>query len=149
MNYTEQYIKVLKTVNESSGKFHIGRNNKNYSDSDKQLLIELIDDGYANGKYEHINKKIQILEVSPTVKGRKYLEELEQKLTTETEDLKLQTKETKKHINNPKISKSEEYKSRTQWYGKPIGKIILAVTGIIIAAFIIWAIKHFFPALNL
>lgn len=96
MNYTEQYIKVLKKVNKSSGKFHIGRSNKNYSEADKQLLVELIGDGYANGKHQSINKEIQILEVSPTAKGRKYLEELEQ----QEQELKLipNTKEKKSKL---------------------------------------------------
>lgn len=91
MNNTEQYIKVLKEVNkssESSGTFHIGRSDPNYSDLDKQLLIELIVDGYAKGRPDRANKKIFILNVSPTVKGRKYLEELEQK------ELKLNTNTT-------------------------------------------------------
>jgi hypothetical protein len=149
MSYTEQYLKVLRKVNESSGIIHIGRRDKNYSDSDKQLLIELIGDGYANGRPQHINKEIQILEVSPTFKGRELLEELEQRLTTETEDLKPQTKEAENHIDNPKISKSKEHKSRNQWYKKPKGIIIIGVIIIIIGAFIIRALNHLFPALGL
>lgn len=60
MNYIKQYIKLLKIINESSKPFHITENN-NYSELDKRLLIELVNDGYINGKPQCPNRKIHIL----------------------------------------------------------------------------------------
>ena len=123
MNYTEQYIKLLKKVNKSSGTFHIGTSNNNYSDSDKRLLIELINDGYINGKPQYLNKKIHILEISPTVKGRKYLEELEQKELKPKPNTKVRQQTIKKKISN----------KSSDWHNKPWGKITIGVIiGIII-----------------
>lgn len=84
MNYTEQCIKVLKKVNESSEPFHISSGNKNYSDTDKQILTELINAGYVNGKHRSPNRVLHFLEVSPTVKSRIFQDDLEQKQNERT-----------------------------------------------------------------
>ena len=86
MSYTEQYIKVLKRVNEASEPFHILATDKSYSDTDKKLLTELINSGHINCSRLSPQPKgmMHFTHVTPTVKGRIYQDELEQKQKEQT-----------------------------------------------------------------
>ncbi|MHC4320805.1 MAG: hypothetical protein ACYST3_00840 [Planctomycetota bacterium] len=84
MNYTEQYIKVLKQVNKASESFHILATDENYSDTDKKLLTELINSGYINCGRHSPKGMTHFTHVTPTVKGRIFQDELEQKQNERT-----------------------------------------------------------------
>lgn len=75
MNYNKQCINILRIINNSSKPL---RTDKDFSDSDVQLIIQLEKEDYITGNYTYTNT-LPITNIRPTIKGRKYQEELEQK----------------------------------------------------------------------
>lgn len=84
MNYTEQYIKLLKKVNKSSDPLNIIATDKSYSGTDKKLLTELIDSGFINCKRHSPKGMMHFTHMSPTVKGRIFQDKLEQEQNERT-----------------------------------------------------------------
>lgn len=82
MNYTEHYIKLLRIVNESSQPI---RADNDYSNLDIRLFVELINVNYLMGTPSNPNiEKPTIMDMKPTVKGRIFQNDLEQKLYERT-----------------------------------------------------------------
>lgn len=123
MDHTKHYIKLLRIVNESPNPI---RADNDYSDLDIKLLIELIKEGFLEGTLSNPNvEKPTIMDLKPTVKGRKYQEELEQ-------NTKIRQQTIKKEISN----------KGNDWHTKPIGIIILGVGIALIVLVIKYIIKY-------
>jgi hypothetical protein len=75
MNSNKHIINVLRKINTSPSSL---RTNKDFSDSEFQLVKQLLDEDYITGKWE-FNYTPPITNIRPTIKSRKYQEELEQK----------------------------------------------------------------------
>ncbi len=85
MNYTKQYVKLLRNIDKSPKP---ARTDENFSESDIRLIIGLKEEKYLSGNYTPTNT-LPITNICLTVKGHAFLEELEQKLREQTKTPKV------------------------------------------------------------
>ena len=73
MNDNKQLINILRIINNFRNPM---RTDDGFSDSDIQLIIQLKDEDYITGNWAY-TRTLPITNIRPTIKGRKYQEELE------------------------------------------------------------------------
>ncbi len=80
MNHTEQYAKLLRQINSEPEKFQT-ITGKTHTESERKAVRELITDEYIIGRSLQNG---DILQIKPTLKGRLFQDELEQKIYEQT-----------------------------------------------------------------